>query len=265
MLQPTPRDGVFVSQQLAAEIAAHVRETILSGHIKPGEPLSIDRLARELEVSTTPVREALLSLHGEGFVIFQPRRGFRVGHLSRQDIKDLFWIQSEIAGELGARAATRLTDEDLRRLFDLNSAMQEHYALGDSEQVAALGHAFHKRINQGAGSAKLAWLLSIVVRYAPRRFGQIPGWLDTSIDTHQAVIDALRRRDPMETRTILRDHVLDAGRLLLDNLDRLGFWRFEEDLDRTSGAGSHRRARRTSASGAVAASANPGSSIPKSE
>src|SRR4051794_6008524 len=105
-LVPGPR-----RQQLPEEVAAYVRELIMSGAVRPGDFLRMDRIAEAVGVSNTPVREGLLALSNQGFVRQMPRRGFVVAPFKRQDIQDLFWAQGLLAGELGARAAKKITDE----------------------------------------------------------------------------------------------------------------------------------------------------------
>nr|MDT0663888.1 GntR family transcriptional regulator [Micromonospora sp. DSM 115978] len=74
--------------QLAEEVAAHLRDMIMSGQVWPGEFIRLDDVAKDLGVSVTTVREALLTLRGEDMVELEPRRGYVVAPLSRQDIKD---------------------------------------------------------------------------------------------------------------------------------------------------------------------------------
>src|SRR3954469_23733712 len=94
-------------QQLPEEVAAYVRELIMSGAVRPGEFLRMERIAEAVGVSNTPVREGLLVLSNQGFVRQIPRRGFVVAPFTRQDIRDIFWSQSILAGELAGRAAKK--------------------------------------------------------------------------------------------------------------------------------------------------------------
>ncbi|MCP9972532.1 GntR family transcriptional regulator [Actinomadura madurae] len=102
-------------RQLSDEVADYVRELIMSGQVRHGEFLRLERVADDLGISVTPVREALLSLRGEGFVTLEPRRGFMPAPLTRQDVQDLFEAQAYFAGELAARAAGRITEGSWRR------------------------------------------------------------------------------------------------------------------------------------------------------
>src|SRR3954454_17905455 len=135
-------------QQLPEEVAAYVRGLIISGAVQPGEFLRMEPIAEAVGVSNTPVREGLLSLQSEGFVRLEPRRAFVVAPFTAQDVHDLFWAQAKFAGELAARAAGKMTPEQVTRLRDLYNLQQDAVAEGDVERVSDLGHAFHREINR---------------------------------------------------------------------------------------------------------------------
>src|SRR3984885_15969294 len=103
-------------QQLPEEVASYVREMIVSGEVRPGEFLRMERIAEAVGVSNTPVREGLLILRSEGLVELVPRRGFVVSPFSRQDVRDLFWAQAQLARELAARAARNISPDQLAEL-----------------------------------------------------------------------------------------------------------------------------------------------------
>jgi DNA-binding GntR family transcriptional regulator len=222
--------GMRQRPELSREIASHIRDLIMSGQLRSGEQLNIDRIAKELDTSITPVREALQTLRGEGFARFEPRRGFRVAPLSHEDVRDLFLVHAQLAGELAARAAGRISDADLETIDRLQRETREAVARDAADEVAELNFAFHRTINHAAGSPKLRWLLGTVVRYLPRRYyALIPGWLDASVRDHDAIIDALRSHAPERARHSMTGHVQHAGDLLVAHLEQQGFWRDEPE------------------------------------
>src|SRR3954464_12516971 len=103
-------------QQLPEEVASYVRELIISGAVPPGEFLRMEPIAEAVGVSNTPVREGLLALRSEGFVQLVPRRGFVVAPFTRQDVRDLFWAQAQLGSELAARAAKKISPEQISSL-----------------------------------------------------------------------------------------------------------------------------------------------------
>lgn len=211
--------------QLSDEVAAYVRELIMSGQVAHGEFLRLERIADDLGISVTPVREALLSLRGEGFVTLEPRRGFMPAPLSRQDVQDLFEAQAYFAGELAARAAERVTEHDLASLDRTQDQLEQAARARDPEAIERANHQFHRVINKSAGSPKTSWLLQLVVRYAPRRFySSIHGWPQASVDDHHLVLAALRSGDAEAARHAMRAHIRHAGTLLVVHLEAQGFW-----------------------------------------
>lgn len=211
--------------QLSEEIAAYLRDLIMSGQLRSGEPLHIDGLARQFETSATPVREALLVLSGEGFVQMEPRRGFRIAPLTRRDVEDMFLVQSVIAGELASRAAHAATEPFLEEISRLQQKMREADARSDEEQIEVLNFQFHRLINLTATSPKLTWLMGLVVRYVPRLFyGTISGWHDATLRDHSAIIEAFRTSNAQAAQEAMASHIEHAGRLLVSHLEHQGFW-----------------------------------------
>jgi len=220
LLGPLP--GPFApSAQLSLEVAGYLRDLILAGGVRPGEFLRIDQLAGAMGISATPVREGLLALRGEGFVAFEPRRGFRVVSLSAGDVADLYWAQAELAAELARRTANTVRPELVAELEAIDERMRDAIGVPNLAAVEVANHAFHRQINRWAESPKLTWLLRSVVRYAPRRFyARIPGWADASIADHATILDAVRDGDGERSAAAMRAHIRHAGELLLENLRR---------------------------------------------
>ena len=150
----------------------------------------------------------------------KPRRGFVVAPLSVADIRDLFTAQALLAGELVARATTRMGAADLRGLNDVQEALRKAAQAGDGERVESLNHGFHRRINLAADAPRLAWMLSISTRFAPRRFfATIPGWSEISAQDHAAIIKAVTERDADAARAAMMRHMENAGDLLAANFE----------------------------------------------
>ncbi|HUY51263.1 MAG TPA: GntR family transcriptional regulator [Streptosporangiaceae bacterium] len=216
---PQERKPLGGWQQLSKEVAAFVRDSIMAGQMKPGEFIRTERLAEELGVSATPVREALMTLQSEGSVMWEPRRGYRVAAISAQDIIDLYDVQAYIAGGLAARAAEILPTEAITHLQSLQTALTDAARAGDLTRVDELNHEIHRTINRAAGPSQLVTLLAVTARYAPRRFfGKITGWANASAHDHGAIFDALMRRDPDAASTAMADHIRHAGLLLAEHL-----------------------------------------------
>jgi DNA-binding GntR family transcriptional regulator len=209
--------------QLSASVAASLREQIISGRIKKGEFLRIDLIAKALNVSSTPVREGLLMLQSEAFVKLIPRRGFVVNSFSKEDLVDLFWAQATVGAELAARAARKMSRQDLDKLKALHDAHAK--AVDAGEDVTKLGHEFHRLINLAAESPRLAMLLGSLVRQLPNRFyASIEGHLASTVEYHSIILNAMRVQDEDAVRSLMFRHIMTGAENLIATLERSGTW-----------------------------------------
>ncbi len=228
-----PRERLGESVALPDRVALMLRDRILSGELRPGTFLRVDRLGEEFGVSQTPVREALQSLRADDMVRALPRRGYVVAPMARGDVGDLFAAQAHLTGELAARAAAAAGPADLAALrehdAEVGRLVQACDAGGDPDDVGlALAHAehdFHAAVNRTADSRKLAWLAGCAERYLPPRFYTASAaWRTATRRSHTDLIDALARGDAETARDAMARHVLDGRDLLLAHLDAIGFF-----------------------------------------
>jgi DNA-binding GntR family transcriptional regulator len=208
--------------QLSDEVAAALRARIMSGELRPGARVRLEEVAAQLGVSITPVREALLTLRGEDMVVLEPRKGYVVAPLSRQDVTDLFRLQGDIAGELAARVAARVTDEQRAELARADQKLSRARRIADVER---LEYEFHRSVNRLAEARKLSWFLHVATRYTPARFyAADPGWRDGMRADHEALLAAFAVADADAARTVMTRHFTDGADLLIKHLDDLGIW-----------------------------------------
>jgi len=224
-------------QQLPEEVASYVRELIVSGEVRPGEFLRLEPIAEAVGVSNTPVREGLLGLRSEGFVQLVPRRGFVVAPFARQDVRDLFWAQAQLSGELAARAAKHITPAQLGILAEITAQFEHASAAGDQDLIATLGHRFHREINLAARSDRLALLLGSVAKQLPNRFyASIEGQVASTRNEHPALLEALRDGNARAARTIMANHVLASADHLIAGLEQRGLWASDQPTARAQEA-----------------------------
>ncbi|MEV7393261.1 MULTISPECIES: GntR family transcriptional regulator [unclassified Streptomyces] len=219
----TGRSAIDDKRQLSEKVAMYVRERIMIGEFHADDFLRTERLAEQLGVSATPVREALMLLHSEGSVRWEPRRGYRIVPLTQQDVSDLFDVQAHIAGELAARAAEVLDESEIARLEDIQAKLEEAAKDGEAELVDEYNHEIHRTINKASNSTRMRSLLSLTVQYVPLNyFGTIEGWAQASAHDHSAIFTALRERDPETARTVMSEHIRHIGELLAKHLRKEG-------------------------------------------
>lgn len=212
-----------VRPQLSDDVARVVRRRIFHGTYPAGIYLRLDQLAADLGISVTPVREALLNLRAEGLLVQHPRRGFMVLEVTARDIADVADVQAYVGGELGARAAANITDDQLAELTAIQDELEKAYDHDDLDRTVRLNHEFHRLINVIADSPKLTQVMSGVTRYAPESvFPTLEGWPAQSIKDHRKVIAALARRDAELVRAAMAEHFTIGVRPLTEHLTERG-------------------------------------------
>ena len=196
----------------------------MSGRLLPGTHLPVAALAQELGTSATPVREGLLSLVQDGWLVQELNRGFRVAAIDRETVVDAYVVYAFVAGELAARGAERATPADIQQLRALEHSIQK---APDSSHahVESINYDLHRMIYDIARSPRLVWFIEAASRFVPRRFWPtIPGWSEFNASGHAPIIAALEDGDPGRAREAMSGHIRAAGDLLVGHLDRVAFW-----------------------------------------
>ncbi len=173
----------------------------------------------------TPIREALLLLAQDGWVVQEPNRGFRVAPVSREDVEDSYLVQSFVAGELAARAAARPTPEAIEELRRLDAEIAALDGGQDFQHVEDLNYRLHDVVYLLADAPRLVWFVKAASRFVPRRFwATIPGWIEHNRRGHAPVIDAIEAGDAERAHDLMATHIRDAGDLLVAYLDSIAYW-----------------------------------------
>ncbi len=191
-----------------------IREAILSGRLKPGDRLVINRLARDLDLSDVPVREAMVQLESEGLLATEPHVGATVAAMDPDDVLDVYLIGSVLEGAAARWATPELTDKDLTRLAEQLDAMDASVADGDLDAFARQDREFHRLIVRRCPSARLVQLIEdlwstkeqLRTAYPVRARGA------ATQEENRVILDALKRRDAEAAERLMREHLEAAGR-----------------------------------------------------
>ncbi|MBM7278012.1 GntR family transcriptional regulator [Gordonia rubripertincta] len=210
------------AERLSPRIAEELRGLVVSGELTGGTKLRTEHLAARFGVSATPIREALMTLHGEGLVTFEPGRGFTVVPITRQDLLDLYNAQAHLAGQLCARAVGRFSDDDLRTLWRLQD---ELIGAIEAKDPAAdrIEFEFHHVINHVADAPKLRWLLKMTTSHIPfQSWHVVPGWAPAAPEDHLPILRALSTKNADAAQMSMTAHIMNVGDLLAGLLAERG-------------------------------------------
>ena len=136
----------LVKHSLHHEVAHTLREEIFAGALAPGVFLDEAALCERLEISRTPLREALKVLTSEGLLRHEPRRGCFVNEVTEQDLDDIFPVIALLEGRCAWEAARNATDADLLELTKLHEGLENHARAGRITDYYATNFAIHEAI-----------------------------------------------------------------------------------------------------------------------
>jgi DNA-binding GntR family transcriptional regulator len=185
---------------LRTTVHERVRETlrndILSGALRPGEHLRQSALAAELQVSVSPVREALRDLAAEGFVRFDPRRGATVRLVGLEEFLEIRLLMETMEPVVARLAVDRITDEQVARMSELQAELE---LVRTPEQYTPLNIAFHDVITEATRSPRLQAFVEslngssmLVVATA---LDTVPHRVEQAVAEHRPMLAALVARD----------------------------------------------------------------------
>lgn len=210
-----PLAGLVLEQRIAIRkrVFDELRRQILYGRIPPGTRLVEAKLAADLGVSRTPIREALHLLEVEGLLESLPRVGYRVRTVEWEEVEDVFAIR--LANEtLAARwAATRALPEEIADLEQNMLAEERAVAEGHTEVFVDLDAEFHEILFRASGSRRLLEICQ-GLRHHMLLFRVESLWLPETIGLasqgHQRIFDAIRAGNAAEAGAALAAHLEDA-------------------------------------------------------
>lgn len=198
--------------QTKADYAAiRIREALATGRFAPGERLQPRDLARELDLSLTPVREALIELAAEGLIDMRPHRGPHVASASVESLEEIYLLRETLEGLAVQLAAERISDEELAEVAGIHDRFVSAHEAGARAELAALSDEFHMAIYAAAKTPMLVRLIKIVMAAAPSGIlASIPGRADRSLVDHANMITALRAGDAEVARELMQQHLHDT-------------------------------------------------------
>lgn len=209
------------ARSLTDQAYDRLREEIITCALRPGTEIGEQELATRLEMSKTPVREALARLTQEGLVEAFPRRGYRVTPVMVKDIADIFVVRKALETAAAELAALRMSEGELDALDVLS---RESFGQGGAIPILdfiSANNRFHTAIAEGARVPRLHALITSYLEQCTRLFHMGAVSRDLTPETredHTRIVEALRAHDPLAARQAVCLHVENTRRGLLEAL-----------------------------------------------
>ena len=202
----------------------YLEKWIVTDHLKPGQQIKEDEIASKLKISRPPIREAFKALESEGLVIRKPRKGVFVVKMSKADVIEVYMLKANLYSMATELALEYITKRQLEELENLVKKMED-CILGDSSDILnyqKFHRRFHIRIMDIAGNGRLGIIASNLHKQI-RRFSyqtlQDKNHLKKSAEYHRAIVEKMLEKDKKNACRIMKEHVLDALKFLINMPD----------------------------------------------
>lgn len=206
---------------LSIEIADRLRSKIVHNELAPGTRIQERLFSRELQVSRTPLRDAIKILSREGLVEVTPNYGARVVDFSLDDIEEMLLVYSELDALAGRLACERATEEDLDRIQGCLLDIERAIEAGDRRAYFSANQAFHIAVVRSAHSPTLldAYYILNLRLYRTRYLAMTnrDAWMTTARE-NAPLLECLRRRDADEMERRIKDHFAPAWQFIKTSL-----------------------------------------------
>ncbi len=201
----------------------HIKDIILSQQVGPGDQIRIEDLAKKLNISRTPIREALLMLESEGLVRISSRVGFFVSDITVSDLVDLFELRELIEGYAAEKAASKLSSDDLAQIELLHRSAAAAFEKNNLSMFNQYETALHDYLLGHSGNLRLLKMIEGLkdLTYRERQYAlRSQDNVSKSIQEHQVLIDALKMGDGQKAGQLMRAHLRNVRDRLLKILDQ---------------------------------------------
>jgi DNA-binding GntR family transcriptional regulator len=186
-----------------------IRQTIISGDLKPGDIINIDEICLRFGTSKTPTREALVVLTHEQFLESLPRVGYMVTKPSIRDVKEMFHIRIVLEVDAIGLASEHMKDEDFEAL-ERNNKEEQQIPINQASRIIQpeafrLNQEFHMMIAKTSGNTILASLIQQQLEMVERALSLDPFIIDSS--QHENILMALKKRDKAMSQEAMKNHL----------------------------------------------------------
>lgn len=203
------KERFLQKNNISEDIVVYIKQQIISGELNPGDKIVETKLARELGISQTPVREALRQLQGEGVVIIVPNKGPQVCGLTMQDVFEIYSIRSMLEGLAFRQATQNATDEEIRQVEAIYEGMLEKLNDETVDNLLADSSRLHQLIVDLSRHSRII-LMYKSISFQIALINRILGTSSTKqkeIDQHVELVQAMKRRDPAYAEQTIRQHI----------------------------------------------------------
>lgn len=213
-------------QSISEDLILYIKQQIASGQLNPGDRIVETKLAQELGISQTPVREAIRRLQGEGIITVVPNKGPMVCTLDKKDVFEIYSIRSMLEGLAIRLAVQNASDEEIEEIERFYNKMKDklldesvEYLIDDSLHIHETIMILSRHSRLIATYQSISFQILLVNRMLGTKKTK-----QNEVLQHGELIEALKRREPDEAELTMRKHIYRSYRdfVELNGLDAEG-------------------------------------------
>ncbi|MDY7030429.1 MAG: GntR family transcriptional regulator [Thermodesulfobacteriota bacterium] len=201
-----------------------LRRAVYAGYFQPGERLIESTLAQRLNVSRTPLREAVKRLETEGLVHIIPNRGATVVKSSPEEIEERYFIVGVVEGLAAYFAMDNIKKEDIERMKEIEVILEDEECQKDYRRWLQFNDNFHNIFVSASNKPLLIRMLEQTKRPLARYWYLActsPGMAESCISGHSNILEAFSERNAEKVRTAAEKHLFEVGGLMKKHLTRI--------------------------------------------
>ncbi len=194
-----------------------ITNAISDGRLQPNQKVNETRIAKEMGLSKSPVREAIQDLVKDGILTSEPFKGTVVKGLSKKEVGELYSLRAVLESFAVELAIPRLTKEDIRILETIVSGMESAADTGQKEQLFEDDLMFHRQLVKFAGHAILldVWKsISIRIKIIIRQKGNMFSDIKDIASLHRLLIELIKNGRPKQVQEALKEHIHNHSKLI---------------------------------------------------
>ena len=216
------KTDLSATRLISEEVADILRENIIAGNINPGEKVNEYQVAKLLNISRPPIREAFRLLIAEGLITLVPRKGAFVSKLSIQEVKEIYEMKSMMESFAVRLAIPLLDEKEVSKLDSINNLMEERIKQNNFKAILRLNIEFHRKmINMSKNEKLIRFYESIVLpirRYQRVGLSAPTSW-ETSFKEHRNIVKAIKSKNIELAERLCREHTMRATLRVVSRLE----------------------------------------------
>lgn len=200
-----------------------IKERIISGKLTPNEPIVEEALALDLEISRTPLREALQRLEIEELVVRQMNGRLKVAPVSILEVEEVFAIRAMLEAIVVEQATEKATDRDISKLTHIVLMIEQTFKTGNIEDILYYGSKFHITIYEMSENKTALKILRQLNDHIHRYQRLIPTQnfkrLERSIKEHRLILDYMTAKDKLAASSVMKEHITNSLESVVKSLE----------------------------------------------